>query len=100
MDNRNSLQKGYDEVKDQVGTRKDAINESMQYSDRKDDTGEKVADSLVKPKEDVKQETWTESIKNAGISAYDTVANTLSSALDTVTGGTEREQDTDINRNK
>ncbi|KAL9650896.1 hypothetical protein ABK040_016833 [Willaertia magna] len=91
MDNRNSLQKGYDELKDQVGTRKDAISESTKYSDRKDDAGENFVNTLVRPKEDVRQETWTQSIKNAGISAYDTVANTLSSALDTVTGGTERE---------
>ncbi|KAL9647290.1 hypothetical protein ABK040_011657 [Willaertia magna] len=77
MDNRNSLQKGYDEMKDQLKTRKDAISESVDNSDQKSGTVEKVSDALVRPKEDVKEQSWTESIKNTGIDAMNAISDTL-----------------------
>ncbi|KAG2370826.1 hypothetical protein C9374_013418 [Naegleria lovaniensis] len=86
MDNRNTLQRGYDEMKDQVSTRKDAISESTKYSSQKDDTGEKIADAIVRPKEDVKEQTWSESAKNLGISAYNTVSDTVNKAYESLTG--------------
>ena len=86
MDNRNTFQKGYDETKDQLKTRKDAISESLTYSDQKENTGEKVADAMVRPKEDVKAQTWSESAKNMGISAFNTVKETVDSAYESLTG--------------
>ena len=86
MENRNTFQKGYEETKDQFKTRKDAISESLKNSDRKDDTGEKVADALVKPKEEVKEQSWTESAKNVAINAYDNVKDTVNQAYENLTG--------------
>ncbi|KAL9643535.1 hypothetical protein ABK040_010149 [Willaertia magna] len=77
MDNRNSFQKGYDELKDQTSTRKNAISESLDNSNEKSGTGEKVSDALVRPKEDVQAQTWGESIKNTAIDAKNAISDTL-----------------------
>ncbi|KAL9647310.1 hypothetical protein ABK040_011677 [Willaertia magna] len=64
-------------MKDQLKTRKDAISESVDNSDQKSGTAEKVSDALVRPKEDVKEQSWTESIKNTGIDAMNAISDTL-----------------------
>ena len=86
MSEENKLQRGYEEAKDQYKTRKEAIGEAMSYSDKKEDTGEKVADALVKPKEEVRAQSIGESVKNIGISAYESVKETLDSAYESLTG--------------